>query len=161
MHDSMAPRSTTAGSIREPGATARGPRSVATPVSSPARVVAGAVTGARGGAPNGSSGMREPRSRPNPNPLRLMLGLAGLASAAAFTTAMLPSVATQPEPPASDPAVAAAAVQPDPSVKHVTRYVTLQPGQTAPPQSTVVIRPKPTPRVTVKVVTRTRQSGKP
>ena len=46
-----------------------------------------------------------------------------------------------------------------PSVKHVTRYVVLKPGQTAPPHASVLVRPTPTPRVTV--VTRTRQSGKP
>ncbi len=102
---------------------------------------------------------RAARSRPNPNPLRLMLGLAGLASAAAFTTAMLPSVAPQPDAQAADPGTAAVVTRPEPSVKHVTQYVTLEAGQTAPPQSTVVVRPKPTPRVTVKVVTKTRQSG--
>ncbi len=103
------------------------------------------------------------RSRPDANPARLMLGLAGLATAAAFTTAMLPSVTPAPVPdPALDPVVAAVEqVQPDPSVKHVTQYVQLRAGQTAPPQSTVVVRPKPTPRVTVKVVTQTKQSGKP
>ena len=57
------------------------------------------------------------------------------------------------------------AVVPEPSVLHVTRYVTLQPGQTAPPQSSVLVKPQPTPRVTVKVVKKvqvvTRQSGKP
>jgi hypothetical protein len=36
--------------------------------------------------------------------------------------------------------------------------VTLQPGQTAPPNSSVVVQPTPTPRV--QVVTRTRQSGR-
>jgi hypothetical protein len=105
------------------------------------------------------------RSKPDPNPLRMMLGLAGIASAAAFTSAMLPSVtpqATGTIPATTDPN-AAAAVQPEPSVQHVTRYVTLRPGETAPPQSTVVIRPQPTPHVTVQttIVTKTRQSGKP
>lgn len=107
----------------------------------------------------------EHRFRPNPSPLRMLLGLAGLASAAAFTTAMLPTVIPQADASAgqgqaTDPGAAAGA-QPDPSVRHVTRYVTLAPGQTAPPSSTVVVRPQPTPRVTVKTVTRTRQSGKP
>jgi hypothetical protein len=44
-------------------------------------------------------------------------------------------------------------------VRHVTRYVQLEPGQTAPPQASIVPAPKPTPRVVV--VTTTRQSGKP
>jgi hypothetical protein len=90
-----------------------------------------------------------------------MLGVIGMASAAAFTTAMLPSVAAEPATAADavtlDPA--AAAVGPEPSVRHVTRYVTLAPGQTAPSQSTVVVRPDPTPQVRVKVVTKSRQSG--
>jgi hypothetical protein len=90
-----------------------------------------------------------------------MIGLAGLASAAAFTTAMLPSVAPTPTASAELAPVAATVAQPAPSVQRVTRYVQLKPGETAPPQSTVVVRPDPTPRVTVKVVTQTRQSGKP
>lgn len=104
---------------------------------------------------------RAPKSRPDPNPLRLMLGLAGLASASAFTAAMLPSVAPAPDIAAAGPLTVdvAPVVQPEPSVVHVTRYVTLQPGQTAPPQSTVVVRPTPTPIVKLKIVTRTRQSG--
>ncbi|HYN48066.1 MAG TPA: hypothetical protein VER83_04320 [Candidatus Nanopelagicales bacterium] len=68
--------------------------------------------------------------------------------------------------PVVDPGLAPVAVgagteQPAPSVLHVTKYVQLKPGETAPPQSTVVVRPKPSPKVTVKVVTQTRQSGKP
>lgn len=105
-----------------------------------------------------------PRARPDANPVRLMMGLAGLASAAALTTAMLPSVTPAPvADPAIEPVVVTAGQQPGPlpSVQHVTRYVQLQPGQTAPPRSTLIARPQPTPKVTVKVVTQTRQSGKP
>jgi hypothetical protein len=47
---------------------------------------------------------------------------------------------------------------PAPSVKHVIRYVQLQPGQTAPPNAAVTQPPAPAPRV---VVVTTRQSGKP
>jgi hypothetical protein len=104
--------------------------------------------------------VRPARGRPDPSALRVIIGVLGMASAAALTSAMLPSIT--PEPVAQDAGtVAVAAVQPEPSVRHVTRYVTLKPGQTAPPQSTVIVRPKPTPIVKVKVVTRTRQSGKP
>ncbi len=146
------PRTMTTRSIREPGASPRDPRQApAAPPARPARPVPAAAA-------------RPPRSRPDANPVRLMFGFAGLASAAAFTTAMLPSVT--PAPVAADPVaepvvVAAADPVPEPSVLHVTRYVQLQPGQTAPPQSTVVVKPKPNPKVTVKVVTKTRQSGKP
>ena len=102
---------------------------------------------------------RAPRARPDPNPLRLLLGVAGVASASALVTALLPSV-TPAVATVADPAAGLVAdAQPAPSVRHVTRYVVLQPGQTAPPQAPVVVQPTPTPRV--KVVTVTRQSGKP
>ncbi len=86
----------------------------------------------------------------------------GIASASALAAAMLPSVAPAIDagvgpPPTTDPASVADA--PAPSVRHVKRYVVLKPGQTPPPNAHVLVRPTPTPRVTV--VTRTRQSGKP
>ena len=105
---------------------------------------------------------RPQRSKPDANPLRLLVGLAGIASASALVTAMLPSVSPTEVVVAAD-TNGLAAVVPEPSVLHVTRFVTLQPGQTAPPQSSVVVKPQPTPRVTVKVVKQvqvvTKQSG--
>ena len=101
---------------------------------------------------------RPQRSKPDPNPMRIVLGMAGLASATALLTAMLPSVT--PSPVADVQAVdTSTALGPQPSVIHVTKVVTLQPGQTAPPNSSVRIQPQPTPRVVVRTVT--RQSGKP
>lgn len=151
------PRALTTRSIREPGAS---PRDVPAPLEARVPPLAPPRLRPQGPAPAGP--VRAARSRPDANPLRLMIGFAGLASAAAFTTAMLPSVTPAP---AADQALAPVGVTADPaaapSVQHVTRYVQLQPGQTAPPQSTVVVNPKPTPRVTVKVVTKTRQSGQP
>lgn len=97
---------------------------------------------------------RPVRARPDPNPLRLLVGLAGIASASAIATALLPSVTPAPATVAD---VVNAAPTATPAVVHVTRYVTLQPGQTAPPQVPVVVQPTPTPRV--HVVTTTRQSG--
>ncbi len=91
--------------------------------------------------------------------MRLMAGFIGLASLSAIASGLLPTVV--PTTPASSGS-STAAVAADPSllpVKHVTRYVQLAPGQTAPPQAAVVAAPKPTPRVVV--VTTTRQSGKP
>ena len=88
--------------------------------------------------------------------MRLMAGFVGLASLSAIASGLLPSVL-----PAA-PAVAATTSSIDPApaaVKHVTRYVQLAPGQTAPPQAAIVAAPKPTPRIVV--VTTTRQSGKP
>jgi hypothetical protein len=96
------------------------------------------------------------RSKPDSNPIRLLIGLVGIASASAITTALLPSVTPAPVVTADT-----AIVQPvaTPTVVHVTQYVTLKPGETAPPQAAVVVQPTPTPKVTV--VTTTRQSGKP
>jgi hypothetical protein len=100
---------------------------------------------------------RPARVKADPNPLRMLLGLAGLASASAITSALLPSIL---------PATAAAATQndaaivaPQPSVIHVTRTVRLAPGQTAPPNAPVQVQPQPTPQVRIQVVT--RQSGRP
>jgi hypothetical protein len=105
-----------------------------------------------------------PRRRPDPTGLRTLIGFAGIASASAIATALLPSVAPLPDAAAAgglvaDAAVATADVVAAPSVRHVTRFVTLKPGQTAPPQAQVIVQPTPTPRV--HVVTRTRQSGRP
>jgi hypothetical protein len=75
---------------------------------------------------------------------------AGAATAVAPTNATQGAVAIT-----TDPTVAAG---PTPVVKHVTRYVQLQPGQTAPPAAVVQQAPAPKPRV---VVVTTRQSGKP
>lgn len=98
---------------------------------------------------------RSPRNRPDPNPLRLLIAFAGLASASAVVTAMLPSVV----PAASLDAPFGGVLGPQPTVVHVTHYVTLQPGQTAPPNAPVVVQPTPQP--VIHVVTRTRQSGVP
>jgi hypothetical protein len=113
---------------------------------------------------------RPQHSKPDANPLRLLVGLAGIASVSALVTAMLPSVSPTEMVIAADTTdttvmTAVVAVAPEPSVVHVTRYVTLQPGQTAPPQSSVLVKPQPTPHVTVKIIKKvqvvTKQSGKP
>ncbi len=89
--------------------------------------------------------------------MRFMAGFVGLASLSAIATGLLPSVVPPNAGPVTTTTIAAdPAAQP---VRHVTRYVQLKPGQTAPPQAAVVAAPKPTPRVVV--VTTTRQSGKP
>jgi hypothetical protein len=101
---------------------------------------------------------REPRSRPDPGPLRVALGLTGVAALSAIATAVAGAAtgaanATGPTP------LALEAPGPSAPVQHVTRYVQLRPGQTAPPQATVTQQPAPSPRVVV--VTTTRQSGLP
>lgn len=99
---------------------------------------------------------RPQRSRPDPKPMRVLLAAGGIASASAILTALLPSVAPRT---VVDGGLTAEVVAPAPSVQHVTRIVVLKPGQTAPPQASVIVQPTPTPRV--RVVTTTRQSGKP
>jgi hypothetical protein len=105
----------------------------------------------------GAQPARPQRAKPDPAPMRIVFGMAGLASATALLTAMLPSVtpSTVAVVEAVDTTTTTAA--PEPSVLHVTRVVTLDAGQTAPPNAPVVVKPKPTPRVRVKVVT--KQSG--
>jgi hypothetical protein len=93
-----------------------------------------------------------PRSKPDPRPMRVLLGFTGLAAASAiFTAVALPPVTT---PATSVTSVMDAPVAP---VRHVISYVQLKPGQTAPPNAAVQVVPQPTPRV---VVVTTHQSGK-
>jgi hypothetical protein len=87
-----------------------------------------------------------------------MAGFVGLATLSAIATGLLPSVVPAASAGARTTTTAETQVAPLP-VQHVTRYVQLKPGQTAPPQASVVAAPRPTPRVVI--VTTTRQSGKP
>lgn len=102
---------------------------------------------------------RAPRSRPDPAPLRLLVGLAGIASVSAITSALLPSVTPAPVAMTDITNVSDGSAASTPNVIHVTRTVVLKPGETAPPQASVIVPPTPTPRV--HVVTTTRQSGVP
>jgi len=104
--------------------------------------------------------------------MRLMLGMAGIATVSALTAAMAPSIVPQA---ASAPvgavttggAVTTAALPGEAlsraaaPLRKVTRYVLLEPGQTPPPGAATQAQPQPTPIVKTKVVTRTRQSGQP
>ena len=90
-----------------------------------------------------------PRSKPDPTGLRVVLGFTGVAAASALASAFLaPVTAATPS--------STTIVQPVAAVQHVTRYVQLLPGQTAPPQAAMTQAPAPTPRV---VAITTRQSG--
>jgi hypothetical protein len=117
---------------------------------------------------------RRRRGKPESNGVRMVIGLAGLASASALATAMLPSITPQPTAVTTVDTAAAAPAQPteqpQPSVIHVTHVVKLQPGQTLPPDALVnmtpgpatpkpVATPRPTPRVIIQTIT--RQSGRP
>jgi hypothetical protein len=96
-----------------------------------------------------------PKARPDARPLRLAIGMGAVAAASALITAFA-------SPPGSGAVGAAqtttSAPVPAPSVTHVTKYVQLAPGQTAPPQAVVQQAPALAPRV---VVVTTHQSGKP
>lgn len=99
-----------------------------------------------------------PRKRPDPRPLRVAFGLTGLATTSALLSAFLAPFAgadagTQSPAAVTDQGAADGAAG---GVRHVTRYVQLAPGQTAPPNTAVQQPPKPKPRT---VVVRTRQSG--
>lgn len=85
--------------------------------------------------------------------MRMLIGLAGVAAMSALATAVaVPPAASETT------TVAQAQVEPSVPVTHVTRFVQLKPGQTAPPNAPVKAAPAATPRVVV--VTTTRQSGK-
>ena len=107
------------------------------------------------------------RTRADSTGVRMVLGLAGLASASAITTVLLPSILPQTTVVAAAGSGSAAGGPTQPSVIHVTHVVTLAPGQTLPPDailntapgSAPQATPQPTPRIVYQVVT--RQSGKP
>jgi hypothetical protein len=83
--------------------------------------------------------------------MRFVVALAGLASASAIGTSIV-----APPPSFNTSAGQVAAAVPPGQVVHVVRYVQLQPGQTAPPNTVVQQAPAPAPRV---VTVTTRQSG--
>jgi hypothetical protein len=106
--------------------------------------------------------------------MRFALGFSGLVAATALAAAI-----ARPAPAHSTAVALDVAAEPGPTgtpapqvVRHVTRYVQLQPGETAPPGASVVTQPDPSPRVVVvtvpatappaaarRVVVVTRQSG--
>lgn len=88
--------------------------------------------------------------------MRAIIGFTGLAAASAMATAIV-------RPPIVNVGTTTLAVTADANslvgpVHHVTRYVQLQPGQTAPPNTAVQVVPQATPRV---VIVTTHQSGVP
>ena len=95
------------------------------------------------------------RPRPDARPLRIAYGMAALAATTALVTAL---AAPPPAVTATDATQASVTLpaEPAPSVRHVTKYIQLAPGQTAPPNAAVKVVATPKPRV---VVVTTRQSG--
>lgn len=113
-----------------------------------------------GASPRANSPVRttaERKPRPDPGPIRIAIGLTGMATASALITAFLGSAAGANAGTGASATDAAVAAAPPQAVRHVTRYVQLAPGQTAPPKAVVQQAPAPKPRV---VVVATKQSGK-
>jgi hypothetical protein len=122
-----------------------------------------------------SSPVREPKKRPDPRPMRLAFGMTGLAALSTMIAAIVsPAPPISPDPSAAVPTTAAdVPTTISVPVRHVTRYVTLKPGETAPPGAKVVTKPALAPQVIVTqitvaaparapqpvVVVRTKQSG--
>jgi hypothetical protein len=121
----------------------------------PARSSAARPIPTRGRAADALAAGRAPvvkKPRPDPGPLRIAIGLTGVAAASALVSAFLaPSVGGTTT---TQTTVVAVPAQP---VQHITRYVQLAPGQTPPPQAVIQQAPAPKPRV---VIVTTKQSGK-
>lgn len=103
----------------------------------------------------GTRPVAAPKRRPDPGPLRIAIGMTGIAAASAIATALLSSSGANVDAGTVQTAVTLPA-DPTPAAPHVIRYVQLKPGQTAPPKAVVKQAPAPKPRV---VVVTTRQSG--
>jgi hypothetical protein len=125
-------------------------------------------------------------SKPDARPMRFVYGAGAVAAMSVMAVGLMqPDFAATADQPASadgsaDPSAVAQAPA-DVAVRHVTQYIQLKPGQTAPPGATVIAADAPTPRVVVThnapsgqaasqpaarpqapaPAPRTRQSGKP
>jgi len=97
------------------------------------------------------------KPRPDPGPLRIAIGLTGMATASALISAFLAPSAGGTAGTGTTTTETILAPVPTQAVQHITRYVQLAPGQTAPPQAIVQQAPAPKPRV---VIVTTKQSGR-
>lgn len=95
------------------------------------------------------------KPRPDPGPLRIAIGMTGIAAASAIVSALMSSSGANADV-ATIQTVVTLPIDPAPVVRHVVRYVQLMPGQTAPPKAIIKQAPAPKPRI---VVVTTRQSG--
>lgn len=83
--------------------------------------------------------------------------MTGIATASALISAFLsPSVGVNATSTTTSTSTTVSAAPTD-AVRHIVRYVQLQPGQTAPPNVIVKQAPAPKPRV---VIVTTKQSGR-
>jgi hypothetical protein len=136
-------------------------------------------------APNARPARSDARpSKPDARPMRFVYGAGAVAAMSVMAVGLVqPDFAATADqnnvPDATADPNAVAQVPADVAVRHVTQYVHLQPGQTAPPGATVIAADAPTPQVVVThnqpanppaaqpaarppaPAPRTRQSGKP
>jgi hypothetical protein len=103
-------------------------------------------------------------SKPDPRPMRFVYGAGAVAAMSVMAVGLVqPDFAATADQPASPDGTAVdsnavAQVPADVAVRHVTQYIHLKPGQTAPPGATVITANAPTPRV---VVTRSQPANPP
>ena len=126
------------------------------------------------GAPRTPGTPAVPKQRPDARPMRLGLAAGGIAALSIMVSGLLRFPAPDPVTVADDGALAgdtAAAAPQRVKVEKRIRYVQLKRGQKAPPGAKVIDAAQPTPRVVVtriqapakrkvRIVTRTRQSGR-
>jgi hypothetical protein len=116
--------------------------------------------------PHATDPTRPSKARPDPTPMRVAVGIGGLATLSGLVTAIfvVPAAAPVTDAATSAPASPATVTQQRPVV-----YVQLKPGQTAPPGATVIDAKAPKPVTVVTrvaapaqkiVVVHTTQSGK-
>ena len=100
------------------------------------------------------------QSKPDARPMRFVYGAGAVAAMSVMAVGLVQPdfAATADQPAGSDPTADPNAVAQAPSttVRHVTQYIQLKPGQTAPPGAKVIAANAPTPRV---VVTHNAPSG--
>jgi hypothetical protein len=100
------------------------------------------------------------QSKPDARPMRFVYGAGAVAAMSVMAVSLVQPdfAATADQTGATDPTADPNAVEqaPPATVQHVTQYIQLKPGQTAPPGATVIAANAPTPRV---VVTHNAPSG--
>jgi hypothetical protein len=111
----------------------------------------------------GKAAPRPAKKRPDPRPMRVVFGVSGIAAAAAMATAIVRA----PGGPPTLPVIAEATARAAPAasgvieIQHVTKYVQLQPGQTAPPGATVVEKAAASPRTIIVTVPAPTRAPRP
>jgi hypothetical protein len=110
-----------------------------------------------------------PKARPDPKPMRLALGAAGLAALSAIVTGIVVPPRAVVLPPANAQQAVSGATGASIAIQRPITYIQLQAGQTAPPGAKVIdpAAPKPVTVVTTvpapaqkAVIVKTTQSGK-